>query len=77
LLATPRALPPKITLEFFCQTYELSEDIQAKLAVLKVMGPHALHLIKDNQLSGEGKLVIGELADVRDAEERWSQSGAT
>ena len=35
---------------------------------IQITGPHVLHLISDVDLRGEGKLSVGELALLRDAE---------
>lgn len=62
---------PEITLETFCERYSLSVFILQKLDVLKITGPHGLHFVEDDALVEKGNLDIGELADVRDAQERW------
>ncbi|KAF9231170.1 hypothetical protein BU15DRAFT_56490, partial [Melanogaster broomeanus] len=72
---TRRALPPKISLEEFCLRYSLSQAIYAKLTKLAITGPHALRFISNNVLSNDGTFVVGELADVRDAEQRWADDG--
>jgi hypothetical protein len=61
-------------LEIFVAQYDLSNDIQAKLASIHVAGPHVLSLISDTDLRGEGKLSIGELASLRDAQTRWKHA---
>ena len=66
-------LPP-MKLEIFCAQYSLSDDIQMKLASIQVAGPHVLSLISDLDLRGEGKLSIGELASLRDAQTRWKHT---
>lgn len=38
---------------------------------MKVTGPHALRFVTDQHLMDLGDMEIGEIADVRDAEERW------
>jgi hypothetical protein len=65
------ALVPKMTLDAFCDRYDLSIFILEKLDVMKVTGPHGLRFISNEQLVEVGKLDIGEVADVRDAHERW------
>ena len=61
-------------LDVFCAQYELSDDIKTKLDAIHIPGPHVLSLIADADLRGEGKLSIGQLASVRDAELRWKYS---
>jgi hypothetical protein len=61
-----------MTLAVFCNTFDLSDFILQKLDVLKITGPHGLRFVSDRQLSEMGQLDIGELADVRDAQERWA-----
>jgi hypothetical protein len=63
--------PPKMTVHVFCAKFDLSPAIEAKLSRINVSGPHLLRLIDDNALRKEGELDLGELAGVRDAEERW------
>lgn len=66
-----KAPKPKISLVDFCLRYDLSHDVQLKLTTIKVTGPHALRYIDDATLREEGQLELGELADIRDAQERW------
>lgn len=63
---------PKITLNEFCHRFQLTSPILEKLEVMKVTGPHALRFVTDTHLVELGKMEIGEIADVRDAEERWA-----
>jgi hypothetical protein len=63
--------PPKISVHVFCARFDLSPAIEAKLGGINVTGPHLLRLIDDTALQTEGGLDLGELAGVRDAEERW------
>lgn len=63
--------PPKMSTHEFCIKFELSPVIQAKLSGINVTGPHLLRLIDNAALRTEGGLDLGELAGVRDAEERW------
>ncbi|KAJ7584275.1 hypothetical protein C8J56DRAFT_1089833 [Mycena floridula] len=65
------ALVPKIDLDTFCMRFELSDEIRMKLAFLKITGPHTLRYINNNELRIDGGLELGEVRDVRDAEERW------
>jgi hypothetical protein len=55
----------------FCDKFDLSIYILQKLDTLKITGPHALRFITNQHLVEFGGLDIGELADVRDAQERW------
>ncbi|KAF9255368.1 hypothetical protein L218DRAFT_1081883 [Marasmius fiardii PR-910] len=74
-------IPPKLSLSKFCKSYSLSASLQKKLEGLKIPGPHVLGRITDktlsSELNGEWKLVVGEIAELRDAEERWLASLAT
>ena len=65
---------PLMKLEIFCAQYSLSDNIQTKLTSIQVAGPHVLSLISDHDLRGEGKLSIGELASLRDAQTRWKHT---
>jgi hypothetical protein len=67
-----RIPPPPMKLDDFCQHYDLSDAINAKLVDIQIAGLHVLRLIADCDLREEGKLSIGELASVRDAQQRWS-----
>jgi hypothetical protein len=62
---------PKILLADFCARYDLSPTIEQKLVLIKIAGPHALRYINNTSLREEAGLELGELADVRDAQERW------
>ncbi|KAL0566044.1 hypothetical protein V5O48_015971 [Marasmius crinis-equi] len=64
-------LPPKMLLDDFCERYELTVDLRRKLEDMKVPGPHTLRLIRNESL--EKQLEIGEIAELRDAEERWME----
>ncbi|KIJ15654.1 hypothetical protein PAXINDRAFT_99503 [Paxillus involutus ATCC 200175] len=66
------ALVPKMDLRTFCDHYNLSLAILQKLDSMEITGPHGLRFVSNTDLREIGKLHIGELADVRDAEERWS-----
>ncbi|KIJ15656.1 hypothetical protein PAXINDRAFT_133790 [Paxillus involutus ATCC 200175] len=66
------ALVPKMDLYTFCGHFNLSFTILQKLRSMKITGPHGLRFVSNTDLRESGKLDIGELADVRDAEERWS-----
>ncbi|KIJ15614.1 hypothetical protein PAXINDRAFT_114833 [Paxillus involutus ATCC 200175] len=66
------ALVPKMDLHTFCDHFNLSLAILQKLDVMKITGPHGLRFVSNTDLREIGKLHIGELADVRDAQERWT-----
>jgi hypothetical protein len=70
----PEVPLPPMKLETFVAHYNLSDDLQAKLVSIHVAGPHVLSLISDADLRGEGKLSIGELASLRDAQTRWKHA---
>jgi hypothetical protein len=53
--------------------YSINPSLQDKLNAIQVTGPHTLHLITNEDLRTEGKLSVGELATIRDAEIRWRQ----
>jgi hypothetical protein len=59
-------------LQDFCMCFELSDTIQQKLDGMKITGPHGLRFVTDLDLRDVGKLDVGELGDVRDAQERWA-----
>ena len=64
-------LPPKISLEEFCNQYQLTDSIYNRLTNLQVTGPHALRFLENQVLRDEGFLSTAQVADVRDAQERW------
>ena len=64
-------LPP-MKLALFCTQYELSDEIKEKLSAIQIVGPHVLSLVSDTDFRGEGRLSIGELASLRDAQLRWN-----
>jgi len=68
---TRAALVPKMSLGDFCDKFNLSIFILEKLDTLKITGPHALQFISNQHLVKHGGMDIGELADVRDAQQRW------
>jgi hypothetical protein len=65
------ALVPKMTLVDFCEKFDLFVFILQKLNVLHVTGPHALWFISNQQLVEVRGMDIGQLVDVRDAQEHW------
>lgn len=62
---------PKISLDEFCLAYEISDSIKQKLEKAKITGPHALNHLKDDVLIGMVGLDLGELGDLRHAQEGW------
>lgn len=64
---------PEMTLTDFARVYHLSYSIESKLEDLKVSGPHALLFITKDQLLHEGKLELGEVADVIRAKNKWQK----
>lgn len=64
-------IPRKISLEDFCMRYQLTARIRDKLNDLDITGPHALRFLTDEDLRDQGFLSIAQVADVRDAQERW------
>ncbi|KAH7919553.1 hypothetical protein BV22DRAFT_1199411 [Leucogyrophana mollusca] len=62
---------PKMGLVAFCEHFALSAFVLEKLDVINVTGPHCLRFISDAQLT-DAELSISELADLRDAQERWA-----
>lgn len=75
LAAAPAPKKPqhvaRISLEVFCTRYDISDSLQEKLFRMGVQGPHGLRFLKDDDLRMEGQLLLGELGELRDAEERW------
>ncbi|KAH8795134.1 hypothetical protein DL96DRAFT_1690434 [Flagelloscypha sp. PMI_526] len=69
----PPRLAAKMSLDYFITQYRLSYEIQRKLEDAKVTGPHGLRFWSDTALMEKAGLELGELADVRDGEERWKQ----
>jgi len=65
-------LPAKINLETFCEHYDLSDNIYYTLGNMKVTGPHSLRFIVNQQLAEAG-FVVGEIGDIRDAQERYQK----
>ncbi|KAG1725113.1 hypothetical protein EDB19DRAFT_1915228 [Suillus lakei] len=70
----PAQLPPRLSLEAFCDYYDLPHSVYDKLDGHQIMGPHLLHLISNDQLHTECALSIGELAAIQDAKARWKES---
>ncbi len=62
---------PKMGLEDFARTLELSPPLVVKLTSMGVAGPHLLNRLDDTVLRQEGGLTSAEVAELRDAEERW------
>jgi hypothetical protein len=66
---------PRMTLKDFCSTYQLSAAIEVKLDSIGMTGPHALRYLTKDDLRNEGKLLVGEVAELKDAERRWLTRG--
>ncbi|KAF8969700.1 hypothetical protein BDZ97DRAFT_214156, partial [Flammula alnicola] len=49
---------PKMDLATFCHQFEVPDMLQDKLAKLGVQGPHVLRWMKDEDLRGEGGLLL-------------------
>ncbi|KAK7036566.1 hypothetical protein VNI00_011499 [Paramarasmius palmivorus] len=64
--------PPKLVLADFCQKYEVPRNLQEKLEELQIEGAHGLRFISDT-IFLSSKLSVGELALLRDAQERWME----
>jgi len=62
---------PKMDLATFSEQFKLPACLHDKLLALGVQGPHVLRFLKDEDLRAEGKLLLGELGTLCDAEERW------
>jgi hypothetical protein len=58
-------------LDDFCRQYKLTDEVKGKLDAIQIAGPHVLRLVSDADLRGDGRLSVGELASVRDAQQRW------
>ncbi|KAJ7604763.1 hypothetical protein B0H17DRAFT_1154425 [Mycena rosella] len=63
-------IAPQMSLELFSQRYNLTAGIYNKLRAYSVTGPHALRYLKNNHLE-DAHLNPAEIADVRDAQDRW------
>lgn len=61
---------PKMTLDNFCERFEICINILQKLNIMNITGPHALHYITKQDFL-DGGLNLGEIADVQDAYEWW------
>ncbi len=60
-----------MVLKDFCGLYKLSGDLKSKLDAIHIVGPHVLRLVSDSDLRESGKLDVGEVASLRDAQQRW------
>ncbi|KAG2113831.1 uncharacterized protein F5147DRAFT_570720 [Suillus discolor] len=67
------SIPPKLDLQSFATWFGLSGQLHDKLKAIHLDGPHLLRLVSNEQLQTEGGLSLGELAVLRDAEERWKE----
>ncbi|EIM79739.1 uncharacterized protein STEHIDRAFT_163296, partial [Stereum hirsutum FP-91666 SS1] len=72
----PPRLPPRLGLADFGTQYTISAETITQLRLMKVVGPHVLRLLSKEDLLAEG-LSRGQVAEVRDAEERWMKDIAT
>lgn len=73
MAAQPPSRPriaPQMSLRLFCTRYNLPARIYDKLVAYDVTGPHTLRHLKNAHLEGAG-LNPAEVADVRDAQDRW------
>ena len=59
-----------MTLDNFCERFEICINILQKLDIMNITGPHALRYITKQDFL-DGGLNLGEIADVRDAYEWW------
>lgn len=66
-------LPQKLSLREFCNQYDLSDGIHAKMSTQDIAGPHTLHFFTDIELMDTVHLTLGQRGSVRDAAERWAQ----
>lgn len=66
----PRRIPPQISLETFVDRYNLTNTVYQKLQDFSVTGPHTLRHLKNEHLLEAG-LNHAEVANVRDAQDRW------
>lgn len=62
----------RLSIMYFCERYGLSRTIEEKLRGNDISGPHCLRFITDSELQTVHKFTVGERADLRDAEERWT-----
>ncbi|KAJ7146671.1 hypothetical protein C8R44DRAFT_724417 [Mycena epipterygia] len=66
----PRRIPPQMSLALFCARFNLTDSIHTKLRDFSVTGPHTLRHLKNEHLLEAG-LNHAEVANVRDAQDRW------
>ncbi|KAJ7577848.1 hypothetical protein C8J56DRAFT_798063, partial [Mycena floridula] len=66
----PMAPPPRMELGTFITLYSLSPVIHQRLMDMDIAGPHTLRRMDDKDLL-EGSLSKGQIASVRDAEDRY------
>lgn len=59
-------------LDIFCERFSLTVAVLQKLNIMKITGPHALRFVTNQQLVELGGMEIGEIGDVRDAQEHWT-----
>ncbi|KAJ7613762.1 hypothetical protein DFH06DRAFT_1369381 [Mycena polygramma] len=68
---THTRIAPQMTLELFCLRFNLNQSIYDKLKAYSVTGPQTLRHLKNNHLE-TANLNPAEIADVRDAQDRWN-----
>ena len=61
---------PRLSLSHFCNTYELSDELQTKLQANGFTTSHALRFVSLDDIKVIG-LLRGELAQLRDAVSQW------
>ncbi|KAJ7627430.1 hypothetical protein FB45DRAFT_1029776 [Roridomyces roridus] len=66
------AKPARMTMIEFCNAFDLSDEIQRRLAFLKLAGPHLLAYVENSLL--DKHLEIGQRAEVRHAEAEWQKA---
>lgn len=55
----------------FCDQFDVPDQLQTKLANLCIQGPYVLPWIKDEDLHGEGGLMLAELGTLHNVEQCW------
>jgi hypothetical protein len=75
LLQTNRKPGPDMTLEVFCATYELDDAIRDRFKENRYKHARMLRYLTTKDMEGM-KFWAGEIAEVRDAIDRWSAAVA-
>lgn len=52
----------------FSHQYKLTDEAEGKLNAIQIAGPQFILLVSDADLHGDGRLSVGELASVHDAQ---------